>query len=236
MTTCECGCGGEITSKPRAGWTPRYIKGHNNVGVRRGPEDTRPERIFCKCGCGTELKRARYLSHQRRYVHNHHWRGVARSVTYDWAGLPADLERLGSTAAVADEVGVSQAEVWRKADEIGYSVTGFRSGGSRLGRLGEELALALLDGSEDMLHRGTEPYDLLWNGQRVNVKTATPNKNWGWSFNTGSGRDGCDAFFLVALDHAEDFVAAWLVPVEDCARGCRVGTNSNTKYARFRFA
>lgn len=236
MGTCECGCGGEITSKPRAGWTPRYIKGHNSYGVKRGPEDTRPDHIFCKCGCGTELKRAKYPSHQRYYVHNHHVRGVPRSVTYDWSNLPDDLERLGSTAAVADVVDASQAEVWRRADQIGYSVTKFRSGSSRLGRLGEEVALRLLPGAEDALHRGREPYDLMWDGQRINVKTATPNKHWGWSFNTGTGRDDCDAFFLVALDDSENFVAAWLVPVGDCAKGCRVGLSPGTKYAGFRYA
>lgn len=231
---CACGCGGEVTSTRRGKQRPRFIHGHNGRGVPR-VVDARPERIYCACGCGAELRRAKYPSHQRTWVRGHQFRGMRRSVTYDWSRLPADLERLGSSLAVAQEIGVHQSYVWDRANPLGYSVTKFRDGSSRVGRLGEEIALRLLSDAEDMLYRGREPYDLHWRGQRVNVKTAHPSR-WGWSFNTARGRESCDLFFLVALDEAERFVAAWVVPAADVTGSIRTGLSERTKFHRYRYA
>lgn len=185
---------------------------------------------LCACGCRGHVPTARYPSKQRRYIHNHHWRGVRRSVEYDWSNLATDLDRYGSTVAVAEAVGVSQAEVHRRAVGLGYSVTRLR-GASGVGRHGELIALDLLEGSEDMLHRGHEPYDLRWKGQRINVKTSRANAR-GWSFNTSRGRDHCDAFCCIGLVR-DDPMKVWLIPSDTAPRGLRISTAS-TRWDEYR--
>lgn len=195
--------------------------------------DPRPDVIECMCGCGGRIKKTRWPSQQPYYLQNHRQRmGV---VDYDWDNLADDLQRLGSVQAVADMLGVHNKTVWDRARGIEYQRT-CRRGPGQVGRIGELIALELLPGSVDQLRTGLEPFDLLWNGQRVNVKTARPGVQ-GWQFNVATGRGKCDAYFLVALDGTDEYHASWLIPAADCAErsGIVIYPSMRGKWATYRY-
>jgi hypothetical protein len=103
------------------------------------------------------------------------------------------------------------------------------------GKKAEKHALLYLPGAElitvDYYHA---PYDILWEGHRINVKATKlvylkKPKAWYFKFTTSRGWDNCDMFLLLGYEKGQEYPAkAWLVPKEECphttttlSKGCK---------------
>ena len=91
MTTCACGCGGEVTAGRR------FVRGHNS---KHGPAksfdelpDPNPSGL-CGCGCGetttvssfTNARWQRYRGKHVRFISGHHSRVILGPDRVQWKG------------------------------------------------------------------------------------------------------------------------------------------------------
>jgi hypothetical protein len=149
-------------------------------------------------------------------------RGVDTSLAItDWSKVLDDYKELKSVNKIAKKYGCSVRTVTDKLSRI----KGFKFSHDNkslnvevgIGRYGERIALQLLPGSKDMNGITTHyPYDIEWNGQKIDVKTSNRRKRdkgkIQYSFSTKNNQ--CDSYLLIALDDENYPISFSLVPSE----------------------
>lgn len=118
----------------------------------------------------------------------------------------------------------------------GSTLSSLSSSTTWKGRKGEQIALQILEGSIDMNADGlNKPYDIEWNGLKIDVKTCNlykrkfkrgvkVNKSSGWwVFNKNKGYS--DKYFCICM--IENIpVRYYLIPKEDFNKGITIGQKS----------
>lgn len=105
----------------------------------------------------------------------------------------------------------------------------------RLGEFGELLAQRKLNGSKLVNQSG---YDLLWNGQRIEVKTSRSREKNGHAFDIRiQKREGKTDFFLALMleEHTKELRHAYLIPDKAItAKVCLRINPGRSKYEQYR--
>lgn len=150
-------------------------------------------------------------------------------------------EKHGSTEKVAKAVGVSRNTVIERLKEKGVKFNHDNKSVSTsvgLGRIGEKIALKYLekdnviDVTRNKIHH---PYDLSWEGKKVDAKVSRPNrKNKNkWYFNTSAPHKS-DFYFCIGLDERDNIEKMFIFPREVLPKGV-LGINRtksmNDKYS-----
>lgn len=213
---CSCGCGKEV------GLKSTWAKGHNaNKNKDRFDwsnviDDYKQlktlEAVANKYGCTLQA-----VYHQLKK------RNVDTSLAVaDWSNVLVDYNELKSVSKIAKKYGCSYRTVIDKLSRLeGFKFTHDNKSLSvevGIGRYGERIALQLLKDSKDMNEITTHyPYDIDWNGKRIDVKTSNrrfrPNGKIQYSFSTKN--NDCDYYLLIALDDENFPIRFLLVPREE---------------------
>lgn len=164
-----------------------------------------------------------------------------RVLNVDWCNLREDYARLGSCRAVAKEYGVHHDTVryHMKLEGLERSFDLTKTGGaSQLGRECELFVLSMLEGAEDVASTDPQaPYDILYQGKRINVKrsglkTTLARPFWGFRA-TRSDQRKCDYFACVAYKDGKPLfmlmVPSSVVPKE----GVTVVKSRKSKYMQY---
>jgi|SRR5690625_4000802 len=210
---CKCGCGNEINkgstwasghnsnkAKDRFDWS-NVENDYEELGTLKAVAD--------KYGCTLQ---AVYLQLKKRGVN------TSNEVT-DWSNLLQDYNELKSVSKIARKYGCSYRTVIDRLSSIqGFKFTHDNKSLDvevGIGRYGERIALMLLKGSKDMNDITTHyPYDIEWNGKKIDVKTSNkrkrPNGKIQYSF-TARNQD-CTHYLLIPLDDENNPIKIMLVP------------------------
>jgi hypothetical protein len=196
----------------------------------------------CECGCGELVTHGSW-----KRGHSSRVKNPAAAKRDHWpsrAHVQELLDELGTVTAVAERLGRSRSNMLAIVHE--YGIEHRPRGGrmvdcpNRIGWAGEEHAALLLDAE---IVRGADPraqpFDLLWRGQRVDVKTARPSANTGskirgWTFNVTKGRGRCDVFFLIACGDEGIPIRYFLIPEQQVDVGMiRIQETLSGRWARY---
>ena len=226
---CFCGCGKEIRpeSKWARGHNPDKVKDHFYWG--NVAEDYKRlgtlKSVADEYGCTLQ---AVYLQLKKRGVK------TSNEIT-DWSNVVNDYNELKSVEKVAKKYGCKYRTVIDHLSVIpGFQFSHDNKGLNievGIGRYGERIALNLLNGSKDM-NRITihYPYDIEWNGLKIDVKTSNrrnrPNGKFQYSFST-KNKD-CDYYYLIALDDENYPIKILFVP-RNAINGVTVSFTYGTK-------
>lgn len=123
-----------------------------------------------------------------------------------------------SVIKVAKLIGCSDTTIKERLREIGYQFSHDNKGLALevgVGRYGERISLEILKDSKDMAGQKVNfPYDISWNGLKIDVKTSRlrkrKNRKNHYSFSTKN--QSCDYYLLIALDKSDLPIKIWLVP------------------------
>lgn len=153
-----------------------------------------------------------------------------------------DLARQHSIGEVARILNRTAFSVFHKAQLLGISFSNPNSA-TAIGRKAEEIGCTLLKGAFWVSkHNAHAPYDLEWDGKKINVKSSViqykePGKYPRWSFKTIGTENFCDLFLLLGFINNKDPLPhrAWLVPASIVPyQHIRIGLNyKNGKYSKF---
>jgi hypothetical protein len=143
-----------------------------------------------------------------------------------------------STAEVAKILGRSLMAVQSKASRLKISFARDETN-TLFGRQAEEYVVSVLPGSKLLTKENYHaPYDIEWEGKRINVKAAvlrfyrSANCHY-WNFTTRQNSDSCDYFLLLGFKNkSEKPVKAWLVP-SDFHKSVHVMISHNSKGSMF---
>ena len=193
--------------------------------------------IECACGCGQKRLLYDRKGRMRRYVFGH-----ARRRFGNLYVLQQLVEHCGSSRAAARLLGISHSSIRTilRRNRLSYKVDLENLGTSTaLGRKGELDALKLLSASVDATkNRADEsPFDLLWQGQRIDVKASTINnsgKNLRWSFKTWKASK-CDFFLCLGYVQHNERAYAWLVPSTIAPQSTVIPAKSVSKWDDYLF-
>lgn len=226
---CSCGCGKEI--RPESKWA----RGHNPNKVKdrfdwsNVIDDYKRlgtlEAVANEYGCTLQ---AVHLQLKKRGIN------TSNEIT-DWSNVLKDYEELKSVTKLAKKYGCSYRTVIDHLSRIeGFKFTHDNKGLNvevGIGRYGERIALRLLKGSKDMNQITTAyPYDIEWNGKRIDVKTSNrrKRKNGKIQYSFSTKNPDCDYYLLIALDDENYPVKILLVP-RTAVKGVTVAFTYGTK-------
>lgn len=163
--------------------------------------------------------------------------------TDDEIKVMKDLCQMCSALGVARELGRSKGAVTSQAKRLKISFAKDETN-TYFGRVAEEYVAKMLPGSKlltkDFYH---SPYDIDWQGKRINVKAAvlryyTGAGSYYWNFIIKQGPETCDYFLLLGYkDKHENPAMAWLLP-SNVANGKNIMISHNPKksmYQKFQF-
>lgn len=141
-----------------------------------------------------------------------------RNHNHDWSNLENDLIELGSMSAVARKYGcprsLIQYHVTRKKITPVIDLTKCDKERIAFGRKAELDALAILKGAIDVNKIDhTSPYDILWEGKKINVRAKKhPNRRSINSWNFHARRKNENDMFLFMIYNDTELKFAYLVP------------------------
>lgn len=176
---------------------------------------------------------------------------VAASVREAWPSrseMERLLERHGTISATAVVIGRSVTATKNIVDELGVAFVPTQAtmseSATRFGWEMEDHAADVLGAKIVRRRDPTEnPFDLIWNGLRLDVKAARPRPNDSrrpdyltWSFRLASktGRRECDAFFCVLCDVLGKPQRYLLIPAAEApAFTISVPVTLRSKWARY---
>lgn len=212
---CKCGCG-KVVNKGRT-----WISGHNTNKAKDRFDWDMVEVDYKRLG-SLEAVAKEYGCTLQAVYYQLSKRGVNTSNEIaDWDNLVEDYERLKSVTKIAKEYGCSYRTVIDRLSRIqGFKFTHDNKPLDvevGIGRYGERIALNLLEGSKDMNSITTHyPYDIEWNGKKIDVKTSNkrkrPNGKIQYSFTARNQH--CTHYLLIALDDENNPIKLLLVPKE----------------------
>jgi hypothetical protein len=197
---CACGCGKEI--KPQSTWA----SGHNSNKTKDRFDWSNLIEDYKRLGTLEQVAKVYGCTLQAVY-HQLNKRGVDTSLgVIDWSNVVQDYNKLKSTKKVAEKYNCEPSTVANKLKSYGIRLSHDNKPLNvevGVGRYGERIALFLLDGSKDMNDLDIlSPYDIEWNGNKIDVKTSRKRSKRGqYSFSTRKKK--CDYFFLIALDEMD---------------------------------
>lgn len=114
-----------------------------------------------------------------------------------------------------------------------------------LGRYGEELALGILEGSEDINQENNNnkaPYDILWNGKRIDVKTSIIRRQQYFPesdsrifkfYTKKKSEKHCDYFLCIGLDENLKPIRTYMIPYDEAPGNTMSFSATNSKYDKF---
>lgn len=197
------------------------------------------EIIPCACGCGNKLPNFDKKGKPRRYIKGHQRRKIGR----DDEILRA-IKISGSATSATNEVGLSSSAIKSRIrrHQLIYKVDLTKTGGnSAFGRQAEIDAKMFLYGAEDVNKNNCKesPYDLLWNGLRVDVKGSTLKKTTKkgntylrWAFRTNK-QEKCDLFMCLGYGANKDVQFVIIVPSSVCPTSLSIPVHLNTRWAKY---
>lgn len=128
------------------------------------------------------------------------------------------LSKTHSSAEIAEALGRSMQAVQAQAHRLHVSLDRENTT-TFYGRKAEDDAVAILLGSKLLTRvKYHAPYDIDWNGKKINVKSATLRYNkqarcFYWCFSTRQSPCSCDYYLLLGyVDWNDGPVKVWLVP------------------------
>lgn len=156
--------------------------------------------------------------------------------THEEMATLKELSNTHTSTQIAALIGRTRGAVQAQANRKGIPLLS-RDTATFFGRKAEQDALKILKGSKLITLRNYHaPYDLLWQGHRVNVKSAMTYynrfaKHWYWTFRIKESWVNCDMFLLLGyLRESMVPKRAWLVPSAECRVGAvgisQVGTEN----------
>lgn len=206
---CSCGCGREIGVKSR------WAKGHNPNKTKDRFDWSNLEGDYKTLGNTKKVAEKYSCSHEAVSYQMKKRNIKFNELRFEIDNIHELYERHRSIIKVAEVVGCSLATVRERLYETGHKFTHDNKSLNvevGLGRYGERIALSLLNNSKDMndikIHY---PYDVEWNGQKIDVKTSKKHKRQRgkpvFSFSTKNTH--CDFYLLIALND-DDFPIKFL--------------------------
>ena len=151
----------------------------------------------------------------KRYGPNTHW-------TMGEIKILSTMSNGHTSMDIARALGRSVMSVQSKASRMSIQLN-CEMTNTTFGRISERHARSILTGSVSMTKDDYHfPYDLKWEGKRVNVKASVLQyirtaKYWYWRFTVKETWKNCDLFmFLAYMPEKLAPVRAWLVPSSLC--------------------
>lgn len=152
------------------------------------------------------------------------------------------IKQLASTM-LAREIGLTigrnDTSVRSRAARIGISLT-CETTMTSIGRMAEDMAMQILPGSKLLTRENyAHPYDMEWEGKRINVKGAKLGyqkyaKTYYWFFSTkGKCHLNCDYFLCLGYkDDYSELLRAWLIP-SNLGTGTAIVISKNGKNHKY---
>jgi hypothetical protein len=199
--------------------------------------------LICQCGCGEVIppvKRHRYPSKRAKYKmgHSHRNKFHLNRDTVEMEYLAA-----GSAFKLAKKYGISPVAVYNMLKKVGVKTLPKEHLGDceqKTGRKWELKCLEELKGSLDVSGLNWKsPYDIEWNGFKINVKVSNPvsvaysEDKPAWSFNTVSKKE-TDYFLCIGLGEGESIEKIFWIPSEEAKKQTTIRRNGNTKYEKYK--
>lgn len=146
-----------------------------------------------------------------------------------------------TASEIGKVLGHSSQSIQSKATRMGVHLQSPKTNTS-FGKKAEQHALLYFPEAELItLNNYHAPYDILWEGKRINVKATKlvyleAAGAWYFKFTTNKGWDTCDMFLFLGYETGIEYpTKAWLVPKEECSRttttlskGCK-----KSKFAKY---
>lgn len=235
LVPCACGCGQMIMNCDKQGRENEFAVGHH-IPLYGEFRFNNPI-AQCACGCGG----SRYLydnkGRKRRFIAGHGRRKVG---DLNYIKEIIEIEGTPTLAGLALGLDKSSITSLMKRNHIEYFTDLTKVGGiTAFGRKAELNALRLLPGSEDATCNDPKksPFDILWNGKRINVKASTI-KSGGkghytrWTFQTEKPEQ-CDYFFCLGYKGEHHIAVALLIPSNVAPICVSFPTTYNTKWMQY---
>jgi len=231
---CACGCGTDIHRIDSQGRIRRYAKGHHQAIYTASFRFNNPI-VECACGCGETFSLYNRKGKERKYAKGHHRRKIG------------DLEKVyeaviqnGTPGKAAKVLHLNKKSITSllKRNGIQYQNDLTKTGGSTaFGRQAELDAIKFLRNAVDATCNDPQksPFDLLWEGLRLNVKAST-TKDSGyslrWSFHTEKPEQ-CDYFFCMGYDKKLEVETIFLIPSDAVPISLSIPINLKSKWAKY---
>lgn len=193
--------------------------------------------FICQCGCGEEIPyspRHQYPSKRPKYKvgHSHRNKFFLNRDT-----IENEYNEAGSGAKVAEKYGITPVAVYNMLKKVNAPLLPkeeLAEQRQRTGRYWELKCLEALEGAEDFSGIDwSSPFDLVFNGYRVNVKTSNPvNQGKSWSFNTRS-KEQTDYFLCIGLDENGELENLYWIPSELAKKQTTIRRGAETKYDKY---
>ncbi len=210
---CACGCGDEIRKEST------WAKGHNPNKAQDRFDWSEVEKDYIELGTLKAVAEKYNCSLQAVYYQLDK-RGVDTRNRINTDMAVELYKKYNRVSKVAEILGCSTTTVKERLKTEGHNPNHDNKGKNTshgIGRLGERVALQILDGSKDMNKEHIQhPYDIEWNGKKIDVKTSRVRESRGrktYSFNVKN--KNCTYYLTVSLDDNLNVKRVMLIPTEE---------------------
>ncbi|WP_110930930.1 hypothetical protein [Paenibacillus bouchesdurhonensis] len=192
---------------------------------------------ICQCGCDEEIPyspRHQYPSKKPKYKVGHFHRN---KFFLNRNTIENEYKKAGSGAKLAEKYGITPVAVYNMLRKIKASTIPkeeLAEPKQRTGRYWELKCLDFLEGAEDFSGMDwRSPFDLIFNGYRVNVKVSNPvNQGKTWTFNTRS-KQQIDYFLCIGLNESGEVEKLYWIPSDKAKKQTTIRRGSKTKYDEY---
>lgn len=210
---CACGCGNEIRKEST------WAKGHNPNKAQDRFDWSNVEKDFIELGTLGAVAKKYNCSSQAVYYQLEK-RGVDTNKRINTDRAVELYKKHNKISKVAELLGCSTTTVKERLKAEGHKPNHDNKNKNTvhgIGRLGEMIALQVLEGSKDMNEEYIQhPYDIEWKGKKIDVKTSRIRRSRGrktYSFNAKN--KSCTHYLTVSLDDKLNVRRIMIIPKEE---------------------
>lgn len=236
MIYCACGCGNKMPRYDKQGRLRKYIYGHFKGNFRAHYRFHNPI-VECACGCGEKMHLYSNKGKARKYIEGHHRRKIG-----DLSVVLGAIKNNGTPRQASKSIELSNSAIRTllKRNRLIYKTDLTKVGGNTaFGRKAELDALKLLDGSIDCNGNNPKesPFDILWNGLRIDVKASTIKNSKGymrWAFKTEK-QYKCDMFLCIGYNNDQEIEVILLIPSKIIPSSLSIPIHLKSRWAKYLF-
>lgn len=197
----------------------------------------------CQCGCNEDIPyspRHEFPSRKPKFKAGHAHRN---KFSLNRNTIEMEYLAIGSGVKLAEKHGISPVAVYNMLNKLNVDLLPkdqLDEHNQKMGRQWELVCIGKLKGAIDCSREDwRSPYDIVWNGYKINVKASHPvytgenKERKAWSFRTKADIE-VDVFLCIGLNEKGSIEKIFWIPASEAKKQTTIQRNGNTKYEKYR--